>query len=99
MHHIAGTPEDDVAYDYMLSRVGLEPARGMMVLAIKAGFNATDVDSPGFHNVASIRPSYWREFKAGLQEKYGGWDGYIRNTLGFDDTEVQKMRENLTGGK
>lgn len=95
LHHLAGTPEDDVVYDYMLSRIGLEPARDKLVLAIKAGFSAEDIDSPEFFNVASLRPSYWAGFMEGLNEKYGGWDGYIKH-LGFDEVEVGKMKDNLT---
>lgn len=84
-------------YDYMLSRIGLEPARDMLMMGIKAGLKLDDVESPEFHNVASIRPSFWAAFQKELGQKHGGWDGYIRETLGFSDADVERMRDNLNG--
>jgi len=79
----------------MLSRVGIEPSRDLLTQALKEGYQVEETDSPGFLNVSSIRPSFWSAFQEGLQEKYGGWDQYIR-LLGFSDDDVVRMKANLT---
>lgn len=94
LHHLAETHQDDVLYDYMLSRVGLEPGRVMLEASIKIAWRG-DMEGPGFRNLAAIRPSYFHAFMTRLQEEYGGWDRFVREYLGFSDAEVQKIKANL----
>lgn len=96
LHHIAGTSTDDVIYDYMLSRIGLEPLRGhIAIVAKQMGLSEEETQGDGFFHVSSLRPSYWTTFLGALEETYGGWDGYIRH-LGFNDEDVQRIKANIT---
>jgi hypothetical protein len=83
-------------YDYLLTRVGLEPERERLIIALKGHFSPEDAESPVFFNVAALRPEIWTAFETELQKQYGGWDGYI-GQLGFSQGDLQAMRANLTG--
>lgn len=98
LHHLAGTDEPDVLYDYMLSRIGLEPGRDMLHKAIITAWNVSDPNNVAFKNVASIRPTFFTSFVDGINEVYGGWDGYFTSHLGFTETQLERIRSNLRGG-
>ncbi|KND89616.1 Tyrosine-protein phosphatase [Tolypocladium ophioglossoides CBS 100239] len=95
LHHLAGTPPQDAARDYMLSRIGTEPARDMLVQFAMASTGVTDPETPGFVNLVSLRPEFWEGFLEGLDDEFGGWDGYVTKGLGFSEGDLAKIKENL----
>ncbi|KAL1409194.1 hypothetical protein Q8F55_006024 [Vanrija albida] len=112
LHHLAGTPPDTILYDYMLTRLGIEPGREVMNGALRAaaGAAATNGDvgqalaeaakKPGFLNMAELRPTFWQVLEAGVAERYGTWEAYVRRAyadggLGFSEGDVETIKRNL----
>jgi protein tyrosine/serine phosphatase len=52
--HIAGSQKEDIAFDYALSRLGVEPAREVMTKILTRDLGL-DVDTPGVKEMCSIR--------------------------------------------
>ncbi|KAL0942245.1 uncharacterized protein CTRU02_200131 [Colletotrichum truncatum] len=98
LQSLAGTKPDDVRFDYMLSRIGTEPARERLLkYALLGTALAAEDDHPGFYNMCSLRRSCWDAFVAGVEEEYGGWESYVTKTLGFSNEDLEKIKDHLRG--
>ncbi|KAL8343231.1 hypothetical protein RB598_004538 [Gaeumannomyces tritici] len=107
---LAGQDPALVELDYLLSRVGTEPAREMLLGFLMKGSGAATTDDPGLHNLASLRPGSWRAFLAAVDREHlpggggGGGDGgdglraYARDALGFSEEELRLIAYNLSSG-
>ncbi|KAL4725197.1 hypothetical protein ACLX1H_007343 [Fusarium chlamydosporum] len=93
---LAGTKQKDVILDYMLSRIGIESARERLILFVKATVGVDDTEVPGFWNMVSLRPSFWKAFVESVDVEYGGWDGYVKG-LGFSSNDLATIKKNLRG--
>lgn len=93
---LAGVDQDTVKLDFLLSRVGTEPARELLLSFAKKGAGVESHDAPGFKNLCSLRASCWEAFLAGVERQYGGFRGYVTGTLGFSEDEVESIVSNLT---
>ncbi|EXK91125.1 hypothetical protein FOQG_06628 [Fusarium oxysporum f. sp. raphani 54005] len=91
---LAGTKQEDVIFDYMLSRIGIEPARERLLVFILANIDVRDTEEPGFWNMVSLRPSFWKAFGQGVEAEYGGWGGYVKG-LGFSTKDLETIKKNL----
>ncbi|KAF3761019.1 hypothetical protein M406DRAFT_334634 [Cryphonectria parasitica EP155] len=101
---IAGYDPKLVQTDFLLSRIGYEPAREQLIkFAIQgAGVDVGEkpdlsrfYDVPGFLNLAALKTSCWDAFVDAVREKYGGFEGYVTGVLGFSDEDLIKIRRNL----
>ncbi len=92
---LAGASAETIALDYILSRVGTEPAREQLLAFALKGSMAENTDAPGFHNLCSLRISCWEAFVKAAEEQYGGFEGYVTGTLGFSEADVAKIKANL----
>lgn len=92
---LAGADSNTIALDWMLTRIGYEPAREQLIAFALKGSFAEDTDAPGFHNLVNLRVSCWDAFIEAAKEKYGGLEGYITGTLGFSDEDVARIKDNL----
>ncbi|KAK3945950.1 tyrosine-protein phosphatase [Diplogelasinospora grovesii] len=92
---LAGTPPDLVELDFMLSRIGTEPAREQLLAFALKGSGAESVEAPGFYNLCSLKVQCWRAFVKGVEREYGGWEGYVRKQLGFSPAELETIKRNL----
>lgn len=79
----------------MLSRIGTEPAREILLRFAMASVGVTDPETPGFFNLVSLRPEFWEAFLEGLGDEFGGWDGYVTKGLGFSQGDLAKIKGNL----
>ncbi|KAG5981061.1 hypothetical protein E4U55_003335 [Claviceps digitariae] len=95
LHALADTPLTVITRDYMLSRIGTEPARQKLLQYAMSTMQIKDPDTPGFYNLVSLRPEFWRAFQDGMVERFGGWDGYVTAGLGFSEADLAVMKENL----
>lgn len=95
LQSLAGTPPDAVSLDYLLSRIGTEPVRTMLLAFALAGTNAENLEQPGFQNLCSLRGESWAAFVAAVQREYGGFEQYVVKTLGFSEEDVAKIKANL----
>ncbi|TXT10559.1 hypothetical protein VHUM_02064 [Vanrija humicola] len=101
LHHLAGTPPAAVLYDYMLTRLGIEPGREVMQGALRAAeAMAEAAKRPGFLNMAELRPTFWEFLENGVRERFGSWEEYVRlpyadGGLGFSEEDVGVIKKNL----
>lgn len=79
----------------MLSRIGTEVARERLAAFAMSTVGITDLETPGFWNLVNLTPSYWNAFMEGLQEEYGGWEGYVTKGLGFSEADLETIKKNL----
>ena len=117
---LAGAPEEVVVLDYMLTRIGLEPAKERLLGALMASSMATrfTVDVPGVtagtgaavpmptlaqtleahpwvRNMANLKPKCWHAFVGALEKRAGGFEGYVKGTLGFSEEDLEIIKRNL----
>jgi protein tyrosine/serine phosphatase len=95
LHHLAGSAADVAMRDYMLSRIGTEPARERLLGLVMASLGLDDAAAPGFTDMVSLRPAFWNAFLAELSTQYGGWDGYVTQGLGFSEADLARIKRNL----
>lgn len=95
---LAGASADTIALDYMLSRIGAEPARAQLLAFARKGSMAASEDAPGFANLSNQRVSSWEAFVRAVDSEYGGFEGYVTGTLGFSEAEVARIKCNLVPG-
>lgn len=95
LHHLAGTAPEDAVRDYMLSRIGIEPARDKLMQFAMGSVGITDPETPGFYNLVELKPEYWAAFLEALDEEYGGWDGYVIKCLGISEEDLSTIKKNL----
>lgn len=81
--------------DYLLSRIGTELAREQLLVFARKGSGAENIDTPGFHNLCSLRASCWEAFVEAVDSEYGGFEGYVTNTLGFSEADLTRIKANL----
>ncbi|KAI0134059.1 protein-tyrosine phosphatase-like protein [Xylariales sp. AK1849] len=93
---LAGASPDVISLDYMLSRIGTEPVRTMLLAFAMAGTKAQSVEQPGFYNLCSLREESWNAFIGGVQKKYGGFEQFVADKLGFSNEDLAKIKKNLT---
>jgi hypothetical protein len=92
---LAGASPETIALDFILSRIGTEPAREQLLAFALKGSMAEDVHAPGFHNLCNLRISCWEAFVKAAESEYAGFEGYVTRTLGFSETDVAKIKANL----
>ncbi|KAI2467529.1 protein-tyrosine phosphatase-like protein [Annulohypoxylon bovei var. microspora] len=93
---LAGASQETVVLDYLLSRIGTEPVRLMLLNYAVAGTNATSHDQPGFYNLINLRASSWTAFVDGVQKEHGGFEQFVTDKLGFSGDDLTKIKANLT---
>ncbi|EEP80685.1 predicted protein [Uncinocarpus reesii 1704] len=95
---IAGCSPDVIAREYVLTRIGVEPARSVIMGEILTSDIASDpVKRRGFAGLCSVNYETMIQFLEHLEGCYeNGAEGYVKSVLGFSDDDVAKIRENLT---
>ena len=93
---LAGADPDTVSLDWLLSRIGTEPAREQLLAFVSKAAGVDAAGNPiGFHNIASLRDVCWKAFLAELENKYGGFAGWVTKVLGFSDDDLKVIAKNL----
>ncbi|KAL1879898.1 hypothetical protein VTK73DRAFT_6710 [Phialemonium thermophilum] len=95
LHALAGADPDTIVLDFLLSRVGTEPVREMLLAFAMRGAGVQSTDAPGFQNMCNLRASCWRAFLDGVEEEYGGFEDYVTKALGFSEQDVATIKRNL----
>lgn len=101
---LAGVPDDRIAFDYALSRIGIEPQKEYLSALIKKWKPDWTPETPGMRGFSNVRAEYMVQFLQDAKSTYAtGIDGsrsewaaeYLHTHLGFDKDEIGKIRENL----
>ncbi|KAE8359386.1 protein-tyrosine phosphatase-like protein [Aspergillus caelatus] len=94
---LADTPSDAIVHDFILSRVGIEPARKMLMAAFPTLSGAVTPESTGWLELMSVRAPAMVAFLDTVEQSFGGVKGYLTGILGFSNEDVEIMRVNLRG--
>ncbi|KAL2190841.1 hypothetical protein L209DRAFT_747187 [Thermothelomyces heterothallicus CBS 203.75] len=92
---LAGAGAETIALDYLLSRIGIEPAKEQLLAYVTKGPMAVNMDARGFRNMANLKLGCWEAFVKAVDAEYGGFEGYVRGPLGFSEEDVAKIKNNL----
>lgn len=92
---LAGVDPDTVALDFLLSRIGTEPARAQLVAFALKGSGAESDNTPGFRNLCNLKAVCWKAFLAGVDRKHGGFNGFVTKVLGFTEQDLATIKANL----
>ncbi|KAJ0107138.1 hypothetical protein J7T55_014668 [Diaporthe amygdali] len=102
---LAGYDAETVRTDFLLSRIGTEVAREHLLGFARKyskgsagnGDSSTSFDeAPGFLNLVSLRGVCWDAFVEAVGMKFGGFEGYAINVLGFSEEDLATIKKNLT---
>jgi len=94
---LAGCPENVIADDYALTRLGIEPHREALLGMLTQWNKHWTMGTPGMHEFSQIKGDNVNAMLETVKEKYGGMEGYVKDVLGFSDEDVEKMKANLKG--
>ena len=97
---LADSSYEAIANDYVLTRIGVEPARDALMAAVK--LNLFDIgetnEDVGLLELCSVKVSAMAGFLKTIEDSYQeGVKGYVKEKLGFSEEDVQKMCSNLRG--
>lgn len=95
LEYLAGTPEKDRTFDYLLTRIGIEPARVMFENHFKYSWGITDLTNKGYLNAMSLSPDCFELVSERVTREYGGWNEYLKEHLGFSDEDLATIKANL----
>ncbi|SPO02030.1 related to protein-tyrosine phosphatase [Cephalotrichum gorgonifer] len=87
---LAEAPSEAIVHDYILSRVGTEPMREMIM---KSGI--VDLSIPAMRNLSGVRAETMTAFLEALEQRFGGVRGYLAKDLGFTEEDVATIAANL----
>lgn len=103
---LVGVPDEDIAFDYALTRIGFEPQREFLTSIIKNWKPEWHQDSPEMKQFSAVRGEYVLKFLGDVRAVYSGdatkegegrtWaEVYVRKELGYLKEEVETLRANL----
>ncbi|KAL4737427.1 protein-tyrosine phosphatase-like protein [Aspergillus similis] len=95
IHRLAGSSDETLILDFTLTRVGLEPGRAALLKMMQSVYGESVLDNPVLPVVWGVHGSGMVAFLEALDEGYGGVTGYLKNTLGFSDGDLEVMKANL----
>ncbi|KAL3305659.1 tyrosine phosphatase [Colletotrichum asianum] len=91
---LAGANAETIALDYMITRIGSEPVRDVLLQRAIEEHNC-NFDVPVFRNLCSLRLSTWQLFTRQVEAEYGGFEKYAMARLGFSRDEVERIAGHL----
>ncbi|KIW18317.1 hypothetical protein PV08_02605 [Exophiala spinifera] len=100
---LAGVPDEHIAFEYALSRVGVEVQKNFLAALVKKWKPEWTEDTPGIEQFSNTRAEYMERFLQDIRNVYHGEEGgdwgeiYALHGLGFTMDEVQKIRNNIKG--
>lgn len=99
---LAGVPDDQIAFDYALTRVGIEPQKEFLTAFIKKWKPEWTPETPGMRGFSNVRAEYMLKFLQDaksvylVDEKASSWAAaYLHTQLGFSKDDIETIRQNL----
>ena len=100
-------PDDLIAQDYVLTRIGTEPFRevlmGKLIQQLGEDGKGLRLDTPGFSEMCSTRGSTIVAFLKSMDEKWGGEGngvkGYLTEEIGLTEEDITKIKGKLSARK
>ncbi|KAF9450637.1 hypothetical protein P691DRAFT_664908 [Macrolepiota fuliginosa MF-IS2] len=92
--NLAGVDDETIAKDYALTRVGREPAREMIMARLsKEPLFASNNEAA--LNMFTCRHETMIAFLKLVEEKYGGFEEYVKRYVGLGDADISKIRDHI----
>ncbi|KAL2865088.1 major facilitator superfamily domain-containing protein [Aspergillus lucknowensis] len=99
IHRLAGSTDEAIVHDFMLTRVGVEPGRQTLLAMMSKLYGESAWKNPVLLVMWGVHPGGMTGFLKHLDDKYDGAAGYLKNTLGFSGSDVETIRANLVYNK
>jgi protein tyrosine/serine phosphatase len=93
---ITGASREFIAQDYALTRIGMEQARDELVTLLRKDMGC-GFEEPGMEDMVGVKGETMVRFLEWVEERWGGAEGYLRSELGFENNDVNIIKENLRG--
>lgn len=94
---LAGASRDVIAHDYLLTRVGVEPGRGMLLQTLKAWKGEWIEDTPGMEEFVQVKGEIILGCLDEVQGRYGGVEVCVEGVLGLTGEDVERIVRMLRG--
>lgn len=99
LHLATGVHPHDAVADYVLTNTaGNLEARIAAGAKSIAAVSAGEINEEALRVVMSVEPEYLEAAFAGMRERNGSIDGYLREVVGADDALRARLREHLVEG-
>ncbi|KAK5055089.1 hypothetical protein LTR84_012837 [Exophiala bonariae] len=99
---LAGMADEDIARDYALSRIGMEPQKAYLTAFIKKWKPDWTPETPGMRGFSNVRAEYMIRFLKDAKgtyppnQRHSNWAAeYVYTQLGFSEDDIEKIRKNL----
>ncbi|KAH7389594.1 protein-tyrosine phosphatase-like protein [Phaeosphaeria sp. MPI-PUGE-AT-0046c] len=92
---LAGAPRSLIAFDYALTRIGVEPSREVLTQMLKLWNKDWTDETPGMKEFVQVKDDFILAMLDAVEEEYGGVEGYVRAQLGFGVDEVGELKKVL----
>jgi protein tyrosine/serine phosphatase len=89
-----GALREIIAYDYALTRIGMEQAREELLTIIQEQMGC-GFEEPGMEEMVGVKGETMVRFLEGIEERWGGVEGYLRSELGFEERDIRIIKDNL----
>lgn len=97
---VAGVKEYDVVGDeYALTETAFDPKIRAALAGKTLKEMGPNADDAGVKRMFSARKENMVATLDLIDKKFGGGDGYLKTALGFEDTDIELIRKNLTAGE
>jgi protein tyrosine/serine phosphatase len=94
---LAGASRSLIAYDYALTRLGVEPSRELLLQMLKLWNKDWTSETPGMAEFVQVKGEFILALLDIVDRKYGGVEAYVRDVLGFDAEDVADIKGVLKG--
>ncbi|KAH7912036.1 protein-tyrosine phosphatase-like protein [Hygrophoropsis aurantiaca] len=89
-----GVSDEDIAKEYALTTIGLEPALPMIAARLAKSQVFRD-NQQGVINMGSSKAENMLAAIAMIRTKYGGAEGWIKTATTLKDEDIERIRQNL----
>jgi hypothetical protein len=108
---LVDAPPEDIALDYALTRIGVEPFREYLLNALLQQMGRENdmsaLEEPGMEALCGVRGlsilavldwmgEKWKVESGDSKSRYPGVEGYLRQELGFSSEEVTQIKKSLS---
>ncbi|MBE3045022.1 tyrosine-protein phosphatase [Candidatus Bathyarchaeota archaeon] len=88
-------PHSAIVHDYVLTRIGAEPVRDILLGPLLGGTGPASLDNPGVRNICGVPPGAMQGLIKAVDEGFGGARGYLVKELGFSAEDVDSITAHL----
>lgn len=92
---LAGAPDQVIADDHAVTRVGVEPQKANLMAIVKKWKPSIDESTPGFTSFLSTESSHMLSFLEAVREKFESIERYLHSQLGFSQEHIDQIKTKI----